>query len=428
MRTSLESDTDLEPSTAVTAPETTTAPEQEHGHVQEEQSADTYPVPATFGGFLWEVLVGGPTSEPSTSPEQTLQQTPDREHVPEQEQLSPQEQIPVQEKLDVVGALTSYLSTTLTSALSGLSESTGSPLNSPRSNATSDAVFTSPLSHQSPLMDSLAAYNPLHVKLVGRSDTNQRPVMTEALATQLLKHLPRRYRDCANWKLVFANEQHGTSIKTFYRNVQAYCDADWVGIQTNCPSILCILDQDGAVFGAFVTECWRATSGTGSARESTLVLSSSAGSSASRFGEGTAILAGSVARGRSYYGTGECFLWRQPSNHAHVPTSSPLTSTPTTPAIPLPTSPSGTVTSPTTTSSTDIYTYKWTQANDYLMLSEPDFLALGGGDGRFSLFIDGEFYKGYSVAGPTFSNTGPICSDSKTGEFTCAAVEVWGLT
>jgi hypothetical protein len=75
----------------------------------------------------------------------------------------------------------------------------------------------------------------------------------------------------------------------------------------------------------------------------------------------------------------------------------------------------------------DVEIYQSTGKNDYFMLSEADFLALGGGDGKFSLFIDGDLYKGHSESAPTFNNQRPLCGGGVREDFTCVSMELWGI-
>ncbi|KAI9140387.1 TLDc domain-containing protein, partial [Paraphysoderma sedebokerense] len=90
-----------------------------------------------------------------------------------------------------------------------------------------------------------------------------------------------------------------------------------------------------------------------------------------------------------YYGTGECFLWKL------EPTSSPIT--------------------PST----------WTGKNDYFILSEVGFFAVGGGDGDFGLYLDSNLEHGHSASVPTFGNEVLTCTGGK--EFMCCGFEVWGI-
>ncbi|KAL8290322.1 hypothetical protein RQP46_002580 [Phenoliferia psychrophenolica] len=78
---------------------------------------------------------------------------------------------------------------------------------------------------------------------------------------------------------------------------------------------------------------------------------------------------------RSYYGDGSCFLWK---------------STPFSPSD--------------FRVGSSIKSFKWTGKNQYLVLSESDYLSVGGGDGKFGLWIDSKFEKGFSATCPAFDN------------------------
>ncbi|KAI8370273.1 TLDc domain-containing protein [Blakeslea trispora] len=94
-----------------------------------------------------------------------------------------------------------------------------------------------------------------------------------------------------------------------------------------------------------------------------------------------------------YYGTGECFLWKSTSQHETKAT------------IPK------------------IKVFPWTGKNDYMILSNPNFVAIGGGDGKFGLWLDSELHDGHSDQCPTFDNEA-LHFNSR---FQCMKVEVWGL-
>ncbi|KAI9347502.1 TLDc domain-containing protein, partial [Pilaira anomala] len=93
-----------------------------------------------------------------------------------------------------------------------------------------------------------------------------------------------------------------------------------------------------------------------------------------------------------YYGTGECFLWKLSSaSQKDVP---------------------------------KIKTFPWTGKNDYMILSDSDFIAIGGGNGTFGLWLNSELEKGYSNACPTFDNE---CLSTKP-DFECMEMEIWGFS
>ncbi|CAO3651848.1 unnamed protein product [Cunninghamella blakesleeana] len=168
-----------------------------------------------------------------------------------------------------------------------------------------------------------------------RQDTT--PVLTNDLADNLRPFFPSRFRLSKKWALLYSLDQHGISITTLYRLVK----------NNKGPCILCIKDADDKVFGAFLNESLKPSS--------------------------------------SYYGTGECFLWR--------------------------------------TTKEGVKVYPWTGKNEYMILSEHEFIAIGGGDGKFGLWLNSDLDKGYSTCCPTFDNE-PLVDQH---EFNCIELEVWGL-
>ncbi|KAG0257178.1 oxidation resistance protein 1 [Mortierella polycephala] len=48
--------------------------------------------------------------------------------------------------------------------------------------------------------------------------------------------------------------------------------------------------------------------------------------------------------------------------------------------------------------------WKWSGKNDYMILSEPGFIGLGGGDGKFGLWIHSDLERGHSSRCATFDN------------------------
>ncbi|KAI9328690.1 TLD-domain-containing protein [Zopfochytrium polystomum] len=86
-----------------------------------------------------------------------------------------------------------------------------------------------------------------------------------------------------------------------------------------------------------------------------------------------------------YYGNGSCFLWKKCQDETKV--------------------------------------FGATGANDYLILSQTNFIAMGGGEGHFGLWIDGEFYNGHSGPCLTFNNEQLSCKP----EFEVVVVEIWGF-
>lgn len=71
----------------------------------------------------------------------------------------------------------------------------------------------------------------------------------------------------------------------------------------------------------------------------------------------------------------------------------------------------------------DITVYPWTSSNDYLIYSTSEFIAMGGGQGRFGLWLHSDLTHGYTEPCATFNNP---CLTSNPA-FTCLGMEVWSF-
>ncbi|KAI8823102.1 TLD-domain-containing protein [Fimicolochytrium jonesii] len=174
------------------------------------------------------------------------------------------------------------------------------------------------------------------VVLKGRKEDTE-VVLEESTAEQIRPHLPPLLRESSAWTLTYSMDQHGISLNTLYTQCEG-----------KGPSLLCIKDSAGNVFGAFGSDAFAVQA--------------------------------------AYYGTGSCFLWKK----THT----------------------GTVSA-----------FHATGKNEYLILSEPHFIALGGGEGHFGLWIDDQLYNGHSGPCQTFANE----RLSETSEFEVVGLEVWGF-
>lgn len=160
-----------------------------------------------------------------------------------------------------------------------------------------------------------------------------------------------------------------------------------------------------------------------------------------------------------YYGTGECFLWRASILTASLPTSTLLSSLPPPPStdtthltrsttIGQPKSfssqpkapvspqtqthqlqpPNPTFTAASSGSSTPtrirFKAFPYSGINDYHILSESTFFSVGGGDGRYGLWLDDTFERGVSGACLTFGNE-PLSEEGE--KFDVMGVEVWAI-
>ncbi|CAG8492392.1 5012_t:CDS:2 [Paraglomus brasilianum] len=178
------------------------------------------------------------------------------------------------------------------------------------------------------------------VELIGREPDTE-PVLDENVAEQIRQQLPRISRLAPTWNLLYSLDQDGSSMATLYRKVK-----------DKGPLILAIKDEGDQVFGAFVTDPFKPRT--------------------------------------SFYGTGECFLWKCIYVDKETPT---------------------------------VRFYLWSGKNEYLIFSSIDYLAIGGGDGRTGLWIDSGLERGTSAACETFDNE----VLSSTPQFDCLGLEIWGF-
>jgi len=138
------------------------------------------------------------------------------------------------------------------------------------------------------------------------------------------------------WNLLYSTSKHGISLHTLYRRLQ----------EKKGPTVLVVEDCNHFIFGAFLSE--------------------------------------KIHVAKSYYGTGETFLFSV---------------------------------SPT------VNVYKWTRKNTFFMICEEDSLAIGGGGTSFGLWLDESFDRGCSSPCDTFDN--PTMASEE--QFQCYNLEVWGF-
>lgn len=67
--------------------------------------------------------------------------------------------------------------------------------------------------------------------------------------------------------------------------------------------------------------------------------------------------------------------------------------------------------------------YASTGKNNYFIMSDSEYLAIGCGNGKFGLWLDKDLFKGNSDPVPTFDNE----QLSTNPQFDCMAIEIWGL-
>ncbi|KAK7976350.1 hypothetical protein PG989_014813 [Apiospora arundinis] len=237
-------------------------------------------------------------------------------------------------------------------------------------------------------------------------------LLSRGIAEEIRTFLPERLKIGEDWSLVYSLYQHGSSLSTLYK----LCD-EYRGRRVGF--VLVVRDGSEGTFGAYLTEAPHPAS--------------------------------------SYFGTGECFLWRA-SVHVPLPpppsadttdllgTRSTTISSPTTDILtgddsntnghhhlaPGATDPSTNKLTPSPTVSSAaaqqqhsirFQNFAYTGANDYCMFCETKFLSVGGGQGaNFGLWLDDGFSRGHSGPCDTFGNT-PLSDEGI--KFDILGVELW---
>lgn len=268
-----------------------------------------------------------------------------------------------------------------------------------------DGVFIPPKRTLSPFQPP--PLYPLHLKGYSKSTAESAQLLSKAIAEEIRLLVPPRLQLCEDWNLVYSLEQDGVSLGTLYKKCEEYR-----GLRNGY--VLVVKDGEGNLFGAYLTEAPHPSP--------------------------------------HYYGTGECFLWR-----ASILTAQPLLQS-------LPPPPSADTTnmqrSTTLASSTNLLSptsshhgslappspatpgffspnsgtstperirfkaFPYSGVNDYMMLCDPTFLSVGGGDGHYGLWLDDTFERGISSPCPTFGNE----ALSDEGEkFDILGVEIWSI-
>lgn len=220
-------------------------------------------------------------------------------------------------------------------------------------------------------------------------------LLNNALAEEIRLLLPPRLQLVDEWCLAYSLEQNGVSLGTLYKQAD-----DYRGRRGGF--VLVVKDSGGGIFGAYLSDPPHPST--------------------------------------SFYGNGECFLWRAhvlaglPDLHMNLP---PPPSEDTTNAVRM-----TTVVAPKTNSeklappqngqanrsgaSTPerirFKAFPYSGVNDYMIFCEHSYLSVGGGDGHYGLWLDDNLEHGVSDTCPTFGNE-PLSDEGK--KFEVMGVELW---
>lgn len=247
-------------------------------------------------------------------------------------------------------------------------------------------------------------------------------LLNKALAEEIRLLLPPRLQLVDNWALTYSLEQNGTSLASLYGLVD-HLRGKRGGF------VLVVRDADGSVRPPLPCPCLA--------------------NSAQLFG---AYLSDAPHPSPHYFGTGECFLWRC----VRLPDTPDLSSLPPPPSedtthlgrmttvslsrgssdaslasLPRRTSalrnevtrtPSPATVPRRSSAPVRFKAFPYTGENDFTILCGAGYLSVGGGDGRYGLWLDDRMARGVSEGCPTFDNE-PL---SEVGnKFDILGVELW---
>lgn len=230
--------------------------------------------------------------------------------------------------------------------------------------------------------------DPIPVTLsVRRDDTD--PVLDEWYASRLHTIIPRRLRLRRNWRLVYSLDQHGSSLSTLYSRVTGSKEN-----RKGAAKEQWLLGSSQAAQNAVMGTSSRSSTTTAADSGFIIAINDMQGNI---FG---AYVNEQLRPHQHYYGNGECFLWKTVNNPGK-----------------------------------NLEVFRWTGKNAYMILTESSFLSVGGGDGKYGLWIDSSLSNGLSAWCPAYDNT-ILCDnvpytkhtdDSCARKFQCMGVEVWAI-
>lgn len=205
-------------------------------------------------------------------------------------------------------------------------------------------------------------------------------LLSAAVAEEIRAMVPERLRIVEDWHLVYSLEQDGASLATLYQKCRQY-QGKRVGF------VLVVRDQEGATFGAYLSEYPRPAP--------------------------------------SYFGNGECFLWRASTLASLPPPPSADTTNLNrhTTLAPPPRSPHDSArSSPTPSETIRFKAFPYSGLNDFYINCETGFLSVGSGGGHYGLWLDDSLGLGHSSQCETFGNE-PLSDEGE--KFGVIGVELW---
>lgn len=289
-------------------------------------------------------------------------------------------------------------------------------------------AFTPPRRQASPVgLPSLGA-----LSLTGfHPDTEpEQQLLNRGIGEEIRTFLPERLKISDSWRLVYSLYQNGSSLGTLYK----LCD-EYRGRRVGF--VLVVRDSTDSVSSCpnMNVHMSRRNNLAKNATQLTILCSHQ-----QTFG---AYLTDTPHPAHSYYGTGECFLWRAELHAALPPPPSAdtsdldnyrVTTIASTDAAdhgasshlsPAPIDPTTNKAVPPPvahTQSIRFQNFAYSGINDYCIQSETGFLSVGGGNGKYGLWLNDSLSKGRSGECETFLNR-PLSDEGE--KFDILGVELW---
>lgn len=257
------------------------------------------------------------------------------------------------------------------------------------------AVFNPPVRRLSPFQPP--PLTPL--TLEGYKENTPLParLLSKAVAEEIRLLVPPRLQLAEHWQLAYSLEQDGSTLSTLYSKASKYRGK-------RAGFVLVVRDASGGIFGSYLSDPPRP--------------------------------------GASYYGSGECFLWRA----FRLPALPDLSSLPPPPSAdtthlgrmttvgaakkshlsPINGTSNGNGNGHRSGTSTPeqirFKAFPFSGENDFVIFCQADYLSVGGGDGHYGLWLDANLFKGVSETCPTFGNE-PLSEEGS--KFDVLGVELW---
>ncbi|ODV84874.1 hypothetical protein CANARDRAFT_186933, partial [[Candida] arabinofermentans NRRL YB-2248] len=203
------------------------------------------------------------------------------------------------------------------------------------------------------------------LELHGYKPNTKHKLLSTELAEEIRAHIPPILQVSHSWKLQYSLEQNGTSLNTLYNNAKPEVGES---LLKRKGYLLVVMDGNHNIFGAYLNEYLRP-----------------------------------IDRKR-YYGNGDCFLWKSENDIVKNLSNDGATGDDDEHQLRL-------------------KVFPYTSLNDFIIYSDHTFISVGSGDGKFGLYISGDFESGASDQVETFGNE-PL---SNTSKFRILGLELWKI-